>query len=139
MGKWIACITLMLGIQAVLVAQDLTVHVVTDSSHPKSVAGIAVQLFPQPSMPGSRKVIIEKSDSSGKVVFHNIDLTSIAWSVGIYNLVTMSTDHTLILCRPENASSQGVRPTITSLPADVTLHIRRRGFGERLQYLFVGP
>ena len=94
-------------------------------------------------MSGSRKVITQKSDSNGVVVFHNIDLTSIAWSVGIYNLGTTATDPVVILCKPENERSQGflkgLQPTITSLPAEITLHIRRRGFGEQMEYLFRGP
>jgi hypothetical protein len=68
-------------------------------------------------MPGRRRVIKQQSDSNGVVVFHDIDLSSIAWSVGIYNMGTTATDPVVILCRPENASSQGVRPTVTSLPA----------------------
>ena len=121
-------------------SQDLTVHVVTDSSHPKPVKGISVQLFPEPAMPGSRKVISRKSDSNGTVVFPNVDLTRVAWSVSTYNLSTTSTEDTVILCKPENAAARGgIRPTITSLPAEVTLHIRKRGLGEMFQYLFVGP
>jgi len=81
------------------------------------------------------------------VVFRNIDLTSIAWSVGIYNLGTMNlgtmADRVVILCRPENASSQGFRrgfqPDITSLPAEITLYARRPSLGEQMQYLFLGP
>jgi hypothetical protein len=136
-------ISLSLGMEPVCWAQDLTIHVVIDSSHPKSISGVAVQLFPQPFMSGSRKVITQKSDSNGVVVFHNIDLTSIAWSVGIYNLGTTATDPVVILCKPENERSQGflkgLQPTITSLPAEITLHIRRRGFGEQMEYLFRGP
>lgn len=41
-------------------AQELTVHVVTDSATPKPMAGVAVQLFPQPAMPSRRKVITSK-------------------------------------------------------------------------------
>lgn len=136
-------ISLLMGMGLVCWAQDLTVHVVTDSSHPKPVSGVAVQLFPQPFMSGNRKVITQKSDSNGVAVFHNIDLTSIAWSVGIYNLGTTATDPAVILCRPENESSQGflkgLQPTIKSLPVEITIHIRKRGFGERFQYLFLGP
>jgi hypothetical protein len=120
-------------------AQDLTVHVVTNSASPKPMAGVAVQLFPQPMMPGKRKVIFEKSDQRGLVVFHNIDLRTLAWSVSIYNLATVGTDPVVILCRPENAQSQYARPTVTSLPADITIHVRKRGLGERLEYLFRGP
>jgi hypothetical protein len=43
-------------------AQNLTVHVVTDSATPKPTAGVAVQLLPQPAMPGRPKVIAQKSD-----------------------------------------------------------------------------
>ena len=106
--------TLILGIQMVCVAQDLTVHVVTDSSHSKPVSGVSVQLFPQPAMRGRRKVIDQKCDSNGVVVFHNIDLSSVAWSVSIYNLGTTATDPVVILCRSENASSQGIRQTVTN-------------------------
>ncbi len=127
-------------VTSALWAQDLTVHVVSDSAHSKPMAGVAVQLFPQPAMPEKRGVISQKSDAHGIVVFRNIDLRTIAWSVSIYNLGTTGTDPVIVLCKPENAQSQGgVRPTITSLPAEVTIHVRRRGFGERLQYLFVGP
>ncbi len=118
--------------------QDLTVNVVTDQSSHKPVSGVAVQLFPQPAMSGRRKVITQKSDSNGVAVFHDVDLTSIAWSVGISNLASQA-DQVFTLCRPENASSQHVQPTITSLPAEITLHVRKRGFGEILQYLFLGP
>lgn len=91
-------------------------------------------------MSGRRKVMTRKSDSSGLVVFHNIDLSRIAWSVSISNLSTTSTDPTIVLCKPENAAAQGgVRPTITSLPAEVTIHTRNRGLGEMFQYLFVIP
>jgi hypothetical protein len=132
----------LLGLQLVCCAQDLTVHVVTDSPSHKPLSGIRVQLFPQPAMSGRRKVISQKSDSNGVVVFHNIDLTSIAWSVSIYNFLSETTDQVVILCWPENASSQGlskhVGSTITSLPAEVTLHVRTRGFGEEIKYLFVG-
>jgi len=117
--------------------------VVAANSTPRTVSGIAVQLFPQPAMSGRRKVISQKSDSNGVVVFRNIDLTSIAWSVGIYNLSSQATEPDVIICRPENASSQGLSfgylgRTITSLPAEITLHIRKRGFGEQIKYLFVG-
>jgi hypothetical protein len=138
--KGIVGITIMVGVQVFCVAQDLTVHVVTDSSHPKPIRGVAVQLFPGPAMPGRRRVVEQKSDSNGVVIFRNVDLSSIAWSVSVFNLGTTAIDPVVILCRPENASTQGgVRPTITSLPAEITLHVRKRGLGERLQYMFVGP
>jgi hypothetical protein len=142
-AKSIVGITLAITIQVALAAQNLTVHVVTDSSNPKPASGISVQLFPQPRMSGSRRLIREKSDKSGTVVFQNIDLTSIAWVVGIDNLGTVATDPAVILCRPENLFSQGFPrdfvPAITSLPAEITFHIRKRGFKEQMQYLFVIP
>ena len=98
-----------------------------------------MQLFPQPAMPGRREVVTQRSDEHGLVVFHNIDLRTVAWSVSIYNLATAGTDPVVVLCRPENAQSQGVRPTITALPAEITMHVRRRGFGERLEYIFRDP
>ena len=137
--KRLAGLSLVFGTFLSCLAQDLTVHVVTDSSRPKSVSGIAVQLFPEPAMPGRRKVISEKSDSDGVVVFHNIDLSSIAWSVSIFNLGTTATDPVVILCKPENATAQQVRPTISALPAEITIHIRKRGFGEQMEYIFRGP
>lgn len=127
--------------QLVAFAQNLTVHVVTATLPSKPASGIAVQLFPQPFMSGRRKIISQKSDSNGIVVFRGIDLTSIAWSISIYNQMTVATDPVIILCKPENATSQGVRGTIsvTSLPAEITLHFRRRSFGEQIQRMFVIP
>lgn len=119
-------------------AQDLVVHVVTNTAAPKPMPGVSVQLFPQPSMPGRRKIISERSNANGVVVFHDIDLSKIAWSVSVWNIGTAATDP-VILCKPENAQAQGVRPSITSLPAQITLHVRRRGFREQLAYLFLGP
>ncbi len=130
----------LLGVRVGCLAQDLTVHVIADAPNHKPLSGVAVQLFPQPAMSGRRRVITQKSDSNGVVVFRNTDLTSIAWSVGIYNLGDLATDLVVILCRPTNSSSQGgVRPTITSLPAEITIHVRKRSFSERLEYLFRGP
>jgi hypothetical protein len=124
-------------------AQDLTVHVVTETLPPKPASGISVQLFPQPAMSGKRKVISQRSDAVGTVVFRDIDLTKIAWSVSIYNLTTQAVGLDVILCRSENAAAQGLEyfhgPMITYLPAEITVRIRRRGFPEMLQYLFAGP
>lgn len=132
---------LFLAMRLVCPAQDLTVHVLT-ATDPKPASGIAVQLFPQPFMSGSRKIINQKSDSKGIVVFHDIDLTSIAWMVSIYNWGTVATDPAAILCAPENASAQAIRGrpiTVTSLPAEITIHVRKRTASETLRRLFVIP
>jgi hypothetical protein len=94
-------------------------------------------------MSGRHKLITQKSDSNGIAVFHGIDLSSIAWSVSIQNGWTVATDPAVILCKPENASAQGLARfftiSITSLPAEITIHFRKRSFGEQMQRLLVIP
>jgi hypothetical protein len=145
--KSLLLLCLLASVVGLCSAQDLTVHVLSDSSHPKPVAGVAVQLFPDPFMSGKRKVIEQKSDSHGIAVFHNIDLSSVPWSVSIYNLVYTSIDRVTILANPtlaerlkaERSIDSVLTPLVTSLPAEITIYVRKRSFGESLQYLFMGP
>jgi hypothetical protein len=79
-------------------------------------------------MPGRRKVTEQKSDRNGIAIFRNIDLTQVPWSVSIYNLTTTSVDNVKIIASPEIAARQHIRPDVASLPAEITIYIRKLGF-----------
>ncbi len=125
-----------------LPAQVLTVHVVSDKRVSAPLAHVVVRPveFTQCGRPRS---IAERSDDNGIAVFHNVDLNFQSWQVAIWNVGTASDDPSVTLASPENAAllrKQIVSdPIITALSAEITIHVRKRGLGERLDFMFRGP
>ena len=141
--KFFLLLTAIACLSTTLPAQDLTVRVVSDNRVSKPLAHVVVQLVELTQSSGRRRSIAQRSDNKGIAVFHNVDLNLQSWQLVICNVGTASDDPGVTLASPENAVSLGQQivsdPIITALPAEVTIHVRKRGFGERLDFLFRGP
>ena len=123
-------------------AQDITVHVIGDQTE-KPIKGISLLLWKDCESPNRPKALEQKTDATGTTVFHSVSLAPepiciYPFSV-VYGLAPRTLDYVFVA--PEHAKQfdNSINPTITSLPAEITFRVRRRSFGEQLQFLFQGP
>jgi len=135
-------LALMLTMPIAVFAQDVTVHVISDDTK-KPLKGIDIDLRVDCENPHRPKALEQKTDDSGITVFHSvslggepvcIDLFSIA-----YEYAPLQLDY--IFVSPDKAAQfqKSLNTIITTLPSEVTFHVRKRGIGERLAFMFRGP
>src|SRR4051812_40763928 len=131
-------LALLLGVTCY--GQDITVHVINDKTQ-KPVEGISALLRTDCKNPKRPKALEQKTDATGATVFHSVSIAKEAVCINLFSIAYKYAPHTLdyMFVSPEQAERyKSLNPVVTTLPALVTFHVQKRGFGERLELLFRG-
>ncbi len=135
-------VTLFLSaLQAVSLAQSLTVHTV-DESTGKPVKGVPVTIrknFMEPRGAKKGEVQTLNTNSEGKVIFTNIQLEEGGFDVFVFSMGFQGMDQPCFFPAKIAPTIHLSNPIFTSLPSDVTIRVHRRSFGERLKLIYPGP
>jgi hypothetical protein len=123
-------------------AQDITVHVIEKSSQ-KPVEGVYLNLRLDCQNPHRPKAQQQKTDGSGTPVFRSVSFARAPACMDLFSVEYASLDLDYIFGLPGqiqgmNETGKLLNPVITAFPADVTYHVRKRSFAERLHFLFAG-
>jgi hypothetical protein len=93
--------------------------------------------------PHRPKALEQKTDVSGTAVFHSVSLAGEPICIDLFSIAyayaPLQLDYVFV--SPDKAAQfqKSLNPIITALPAEVTFHVRKRGLGERLDFMFRGP
>jgi hypothetical protein len=118
-------------------AEDITVHVV-ETATLKPIAGTDIVLKSGCMHSVRPKVQQQKTDSAGTTIFHDVSLSGLESCVVVDSVSYASLDLPYIFASPQEAQNLGksLNKVVTTLPAEVTFHVRHRTFSERLHYIF---
>ena len=114
-------------------AQDLTVHIV-DQDSKKPVAQALVRLHYGCSHSTRPIELKQKTDSAGTVVFRSVSLKPLEFCVFPDLDAFASQELPYLFAAPQEDNSKSLNNVFTVLPADVTFHVRRRSFLERIRH-----
>jgi len=123
-------------------AQDIKVDVV-DSKTSKPVADIRVALYRDCMGSKHSKAIEQRTDQAGASVFQGLSLADGPICIVLLTATYQPLDLDAMFASPDDAKRLNpdrklLNPIVTSLPAEVTFHVRRRTIGEQLHFLFIG-
>jgi hypothetical protein len=118
-------------------AQDITVHVV-EAATQQPINGMDLVLKSGCMHSVRPKLLQQKTDSAATSIFHNISLSGPESCVSVDSNSFASLDLPFIFASPEEAQNLGksLNKVQTTLPAEITIHVRHRTFSERLHYIF---
>jgi hypothetical protein len=117
-------------------AQSLTVHVLSESNHPEE--GVLIRLDYGCSHSMRPIVLKQKTNAAGIAIFQSLSLTPLEFCV-FPDDEYATREHPYVFTSPEDAArnyTKSINKVFTELPAEVTFHVRRRSFSERIRQLF---
>jgi len=123
-------------------AQDITVHVV-ESGTLKPVPNIDLNLRIDCMNPKRPKAVQQKTARSGTAIFRTVSTEAAPVCVDLFSIAYDSLDLDAVFATPDDArrlksADKLKNPIITAVPAEVTFHVRKRSFPERLHFMFIG-
>jgi hypothetical protein len=123
-------------------AQDITVHVV-ESGTLKPIPGIDLNLRIDCMNPKRPKAFQQRTDPAGVAVFRAVSLKTDPICIDLFSIAYRSLDLDAVFASPYDAerlksADKMKNPIITSLPAEVTFHVRKRTLSEQLHFMFRG-
>jgi 5-hydroxyisourate hydrolase-like protein (transthyretin family) len=122
--------------------QSLIVHTVDEQTgKPRSGVPVTIRensLEPRGAKKGEVQIVL--TDVDGKAVFQNLSLKKGEFSVYVFSMSYQGLGKQPVFFPPDEAASAKLsNPTLTSLPAEVTIQVHKRTFGEMQQLIYPGP
>jgi hypothetical protein len=117
-------------------AQDLTVHVIEQKTK-QPVANAMVRLHYGCDHSMRPIELKQKTDAAGIAIFHSVSLSPLEFCVFPDLDAYASQELPYVFTSPQSAgnSTKSLNKIFTTLPAEVTFHVRRRSFFERIRHL----
>ena len=116
--------------------QDLTVHVV-DQQGKRPVVNAVVRLHYGCNHSMRPIELKQKTNADGVAIFHSVSLSPLEFCVFPDLDTYASQELPYLFTSPQDARNEAksLNKVFTTLPAEVTFHVRRRTFFERLRHL----
>jgi hypothetical protein len=117
-------------------AQDLTVHVI--DQHSKQPLANALVRLHYGCWHSMRQIEIkQKTNDAGIAIFHSVSLKPLEFCI-TPDSDAYDTRELYVFASPEDAQNytKSLNTVFTTLPAEVTFHVRQRSFAERVRNIF---
>ena len=127
---------LVIILTAICRAQDLTVHVI-DQQTKQPVANAMIRLHYGCDHSMRPIELKQKTNADGIAIFHSVSVSPLEFCVFPDLDAYASQELPYFFTSPQDAPNQikNLNRVFTALPAEVTFHVRHRGFFERIRHL----